>query len=137
MDIGKLAIPGFLAVIIGVPVVMLNHVDAAYTKVSATVQSMEKDCFVKIARTSLIDKETGEMAFLDCDEAEIIAPLKGLSKSAVRPRYRVTVSYVSPADSTSREAKFAFTSGREKKYAVGKTLTIRAHNKDPLKALAL
>lgn len=104
-----------------------------YTEVQGTVKKAEIDCFVKSGKRSLVEKETDNLAYMDCDMAPLIAVQFGYDESDVKQRAKFTYQYTSPVDGSLQEDK-AERDGSVGMYQKGSSLTVYAHNDEPTKS---
>jgi hypothetical protein len=103
-----------------------------YIETSAIVNEVEVDCYAKNSNTKLEVKATGELAYMDCDIAPLIAEAKGMSKNDVKKRAVVTFRYRSPVDNSRQTGKHTISNYKDN-YDPGREFKIFAHKEKPKK----
>ncbi len=99
-----------------------------YTRVDATIQTAKVDCFIKKYKKKLVDKTTGQLAYMDCDVAPMAAKHFGYSESDIQKRVTVKYEYESPVDGNYYTGEFTRKSDVES-YASGVEIKVYAHKK--------
>ena len=103
-----------------------------YIETSAIVNEVKVDCYVKSSKGKLEVKATGDLAYMDCDIAPLIAEAKGMSKKDVKKRAVVTFRYRSPVDNTRQTGEHTI-SNYKGNYDPGREFKIFAHKENPEK----
>lgn len=110
---------------------------ANYVPAKARIVASEEDCYVKSrgyrSKKSLVDKTTGELAYMDCAIAPYIARAKGFSEDDVKRRVKLSYVYVSPVDGSTQTGTWV-SRNASRPLAEGDTLPIRAHKQEPATA---
>ena len=99
-----------------------------YTPANARITKASTDCYVEKRKSKLVDRETGELAYMDCDLAPIAAEMHGYSDHHIKRRTEVRFVYVSPVDGKRHEGEWTDRNAEVDEYRRGGTLPMHAHN---------
>jgi hypothetical protein len=115
-------------------VVAADYADrsANYEQTDARLVSVKFDCYVEGGRKKVVEKSSGEMAYMDCGLAPFAAEQFGHSKDDIKRRATLRYVYRSPVDGTQQSG--LFTHMNAPKYSVGQRVTIYAHTSTPDKS---
>ena len=105
-----------------------------YVETDAYVSSIEIDCFIEDSNSKVVEKSTGNLAYMDCDMAPLVAPMHGHDESDIQYRYQMEYTYKSPVDGSRHTKKHTTTSHAEDKYRKDMDLKIYAHKEEPGKS---
>jgi hypothetical protein len=105
---------------------------ANYEQTDARLVSVTTDCYVEGGRQKIVEKSSGETAYMDCGLAPLAAEQFGHSKVDIKRRAKLKFIYRSPVDGTKQTG--TFTHMNAPKYSVGQHVTIYAHTTSPEKS---
>lgn len=130
----KTIVAGLVVVGVGGEVLYDNFDRATnYTKVSGVVEKIDDICTVESSKGKLVDRETEELKYFDCEIAAVIAPMRGFSKHNINKHQNVIFSYVSPIDSSKYSGSRVIKFYDNEEYEVGKETAVYASNTEPSK----
>ena len=130
----QLTIVGGLGVlVVGTMAFQANDLEKNYLKVDATIKEVKIDCYVENARSKIVEKETDDIAYMDCALAPFAAEKYGYRESDIHKRAQVVYQYKSPVDRNFYRGEFTRKDDVEA-YAKGATINIFAHKEDPSKS---
>ena len=101
-----------------------------YTPTSAVVTTSKIDCFVKDSKSQIIDKETGKLAYMDCDLAPIAAMMHDHDASDIQQRVKFKYAYYSPIDGSRQSGSKTKTDSSAGDFVKGYQFTIHAHKEE-------
>ena len=102
----------------------LNYVEA-----TAKITHLSTECTVEARKKRLVHKDSGELAYMDCKLAKLIAPAKGYSEDNIKYHYELEYSYKSPVDNQWHTDKGTRTSSKAEKYKAGQEFLVLAHTR--------
>lgn len=109
-----------------------NDLQSNYQPTDAVITATNVDCFVKNSDGKLTSKVTGDLAYMDCDIAPLIAVKFDYDASDVQQRVKATYRYRSPVDGKEYEGEFTRDGyERAKELPVGKTVPVFASKSKP------
>jgi hypothetical protein len=114
----------------GAMYVQANDIKKNYTLVDARITSVSVDCFIKAGKESIVEKETNDLAYMDCAMAPTVASMHGFKESDIKKRAKVTYQYRSPADQAVHTGSYT----RERDVddlVAGEAIQVYAHNTEP------
>ena len=98
-----------------------------YVETTAKITKLSTECTVEKRKSKLVEKDTGDLAYMECDLAKVIAPIKGYSVSDIKYHHTMEYRYLSPADNNWHKDKGTKTSYSEGKFINGQKFQILAH----------
>ncbi len=101
-----------------------------YIETDAKITKLTTECTVQKRKSKLVNKETGDLAYMDCKLAKLVAPIKGYSVSDVRYHHKIEYKYKSPVDNEWHNDKGSKTAYSEGKYKKGQSFKVLAHKTD-------
>lgn len=105
---------------------------ANYEQTDARLVSVKVDCYVEGGRKQVVEKSSGDMAYMDCNVAPYAAKQFGHTKGDIKRRAILRYVYRSPVDGTKQSG--VFTHMNAPKYSLGQHVTIYAHTSAPEKS---
>ena len=124
---------GGVAVVGGIMFQDAQDLKKNYTQVTATIRSVEVDCFVRNGSDKIVKKDTDELAYMDCQMAPFAAKQFGFDEDDVKQRAKVRYEYMSPIDGNYYTGEFTRNNNVED-YADGKEISVFAHKEKPEKS---
>lgn len=101
-----------------------------YIETAAIVTSVEIDCFIKFGKKSVVEKKTGNLAYMKCELAPLVAKKYGHLDSAVQKRAKIQYGYESPVDNNYYTGEIIRKHSVEK-FVPGYEFAIYAHDEEP------
>ncbi|MEZ5920698.1 MAG: hypothetical protein R3C60_05040 [Parvularculaceae bacterium] len=130
----QIAIFGGLGALIGGTMfVQADDLKKNYTQVDATIKEVKVDCYLRDARRKLVEKDTKELAYMDCALAPFAAKKFGYGEKNIHQRAKISYSFLSPVDRNFYKGEFT-RSGDVDKYVKGSTIRVYAHKSEPDKS---
>jgi len=102
-----------------------------YTETTAKITKISTECTVEARKKKLVHKDTNKLAYMDCEMAKLIAPIKGYEVSDVKYHFSMEYKYKSPVDNKWHKDSGTKTSSSEGLYKKGQKFQILAHKEDP------
>lgn len=99
---------------------------ANYTLVEARITNVAVQCYIERRKKKVVEKDTDELAYMDCAIAPLVATEHGFDDSDIKQRANVTYSYQSPVDEKVYSGTYS-RSGNVDTLVVGKTIQVHAH----------
>ncbi|MEZ5922532.1 MAG: hypothetical protein R3C60_14455 [Parvularculaceae bacterium] len=124
---------GLGALIGGTMFVQADDIKKNYTQVDATIKEVKIDCYLRDGRRKIVEKDTHDLAYMDCTMAPFAAKKFGYSENNIHQRATVAYSFLSPADGNFYKGEFT-RSGDVEKYVEGATISVYAHKTEPGKS---
>jgi hypothetical protein len=122
---------GILALAGGAMAVDQYNLSTNYTEVEGKVTSTKVDCYVEGGRSKLVEKETNQMAYMSCAEAEAAAVEFGYKPKDVHRRVELSYNYRSPVDGNMYTGTYTDSDADEGEYKKGGALMVHAHIETP------
>ena len=130
----QIAMIGGFGVLIGATmVVQADDLKKNYVKVDATIKEVTVDCYVQNGRSKIVEKNSDELAYMDCAMAPLAAERWGYKESDIHKRAKVTYSYLSPVDRNFYRGEFVRKDDVEA-YKKGASISIFAHKEEASKS---
>jgi hypothetical protein len=122
----KLAVVGFIAVGVAVSE---GDKRLNYVVTDATVTSASVDCYIKASKKELVEKDTNQRAYMDCDLAPMTAEHFGYDKTDIHKRTQLAFKFKSPVDGSQQKGEH--TDEQSGNYKIGQTIKVYAHKSEP------
>jgi len=109
-----------------------SDLTANYQPTEAVITATKVDCFIEDRDGKITDKTTGDLAYLDCEIAPLVAVKFDYGNNDVQQRVKAVYSYRFPVDGKECEGEFTC-AGYQKADAlpVGKTVPVFANKSKP------
>jgi hypothetical protein len=104
-----------------------------YIPTEATVTSTEIDCFVENSKSKIVEKDTDELAYMDCAMAPLAAAEFGHHERDIQKRIQFKYTFKSPVDGSLQFGNYTGT-GDEVKYKTGTKFEVFAHKTETKKS---
>lgn len=104
-----------------------------YTKVNARVTKSTTDCYVENSSGKLVERETDQLAYMDCDFAPFAAKMHGYDEGDIHRRSTYEFVYNSPVDGSRQKGEATDRHAAKGEYARGKVVTVYGHKTEPAK----
>jgi hypothetical protein len=124
---------GGIAALAGIGVLaIVIQIDRAtnYTKTNGQITELSTDCYVKRGKSSVVEKDGGGLAYMDCDLAPLAAIKFNMSEQDVKKRTKITYSYTSPLDQKTYFETYTDEPANQD-FKVGEVYTVLASKKKP------
>jgi hypothetical protein len=117
----------------GVMFFQAKDLEENYVKTSANIKTVAIDCYIEDARGKIVDKETDDLAYMDCALAPLVAQKHGYDAGDIHKRAQIEYIYLSPVDDNYYSGSFTRKNDVED-YAAGGEIQIFTHKTEPDKS---
>lgn len=100
-----------------------------YTPVPAEITELKIDCRLENDDKKLVDKETDEIAYMDCSFAHVAAVKYDYKENDIKKRATITYAFTSPVDNQVYEAEYVDKYFDDGDYALNAQVEVFAHKK--------
>ena len=107
-----------------------KELEQNYKLVDATITTVSIDCFIKKREEKVIEKKSGDLAYVSCQLAPLVAAQHGFDTEDIQERATITYRYTSPVDHRSYTGTFK--SVRDvTSYKTHNVISVYAHKSNP------
>lgn len=117
----------------GMMLYQANDLEKNYVQTSATIKAVSIDCYIQDSRGKIVDKNTDDLAYMDCALAPLVAQKHGYDENNIHKRAQIEYTYLSPIDDNYYGGAFTRKNDVEA-YAVGNKIQIFTHKTEPDKS---
>ena len=103
---------------------------ANYTLVNAKITKVMLECYIERHEKKVVQKESSELAYMDCTVAPLVARQHGFENTDIKRRASVTYRYRSPVDDELYTGMYV-RMGTVETLVPGKIIRIHAHKVQP------
>lgn len=104
-----------------------------YRLVDAKITNVRIECFIERDERKVVQKESPELAYMNCTVAPLVARQHGFDDTDIKRRAIVSYRYRSPVDDDLYSGTYAVT-GVVETLVPGKTIRVDAHKVQPDKS---
>ncbi len=104
-----------------------------YVKTNATIKTVTVDCYIENSRGKIVEKETDDLAYMDCLMVPFVAEKHGYRESDIHKRAQIEYVYLSPIDDNYYYGDFTRKNNVDG-YTVGAAIQVFTHKTEPDKS---
>ncbi len=134
MFVKQIAVAGVaLTGITGLMFSQAQDFEKNYVQTSARIKTVTVDCYIKTSRGEIVEKDTNDLAYMDCALAPLVAQKHGYRPKDVHKRAQIEYVYLSPVDDNYYSGAFTRKDDIDE-YTPGAEITDFTHKTEPDKS---